>query len=82
MYILVCGHGFGNTLTNYDILGESSSLEELKKKRAMSGELVFNKKTLEIVKDNSWLFDWEKEESECYAQKMISANTVLVGSYC
>lgn len=79
MYILVYGSDSGNTFSQYAVLAKGNSLEDIIPHRKMAGDLVFNEHTKEIVKDTSWLFQWEKEKSDCYAQKQILLNKKLSG---
>lgn len=51
------------------------SLEKAKEARKVSGDLVVYYWTKEVVKDPSWLWDWEKNDPNCYAQRAIKAST-------
>jgi hypothetical protein len=47
------------------------TLCEARRRRQVSGDLVFYHQTNNIVTDPEWLFDWEKQDERCYAQKRI-----------
>lgn len=53
------------------IAEDISCLESAKVLRKVSGDLVVNSTTGLIVTDQSWLWDWEKEDADCYARKAI-----------
>jgi len=47
------------------------SLEEAKNLRFTSGDLVVHIGSHRIVRDPAWLWDWEKKDLNCYAQRAI-----------
>jgi hypothetical protein len=51
------------------------TLEQACSKRQMSGDLVVDEKH-QVVVDPSWLFDWEKKDPTCYAQRAIQAEAL------
>lgn len=65
-YICFIRDGFNKT--QYSLLHICSSLEEARKKRFISGDLVFDEQG-QIVQDKTWLWDWEKPVS--YASRCI-----------
>jgi hypothetical protein len=63
-----------NTPRDYIIVGKHwffTSLEEARAARQVSGDLVVHRRTGKVVDDPTWLFDWEKTDPNCYAQKAI-----------
>lgn len=52
---------------------EASSFDEIKKKRRLSTEIVVDEKG-NIVKDTSWLWDWEIKDKKSYAMECIKKN--------
>ena len=48
-----------------------ATLQEAAAFRKVSGDLVCDLATGKVVKDTSWLFDWEKADPNCYAQRII-----------
>jgi hypothetical protein len=46
------------------------TLEECISKRKVSGDLVLDPNG-NVCKDDSWLWDWEKKDPKCYAQRAI-----------
>ena len=49
------------------------TLEEAGRKRAVSGDLVVDSNN-RVVQDESWLFDWEKQQPDCYARRAMKAD--------
>ncbi len=72
MYYLVFIHDAQPDL-NHTLLKEASTLTEIANMRFMSGDLVVDDKG-EIIKDPIWLFNWEKDDPNCYAQQKIREN--------
>jgi hypothetical protein len=60
-----------DTPKDYSKVGEASTLEEAKNFRAVSGDLVVHRDTHKVVKDSAWLWDWERADPQCYAQRAI-----------
>lgn len=60
-----------NISWDYVLIGNADSKEEIAAIRKTSGDLVINSSG-EIVTDPFWLFDWEKKDPNCYAQKAIA----------
>ena len=48
------------------------TLQEAKALRKVSGDLVFMAISGVIVPSQNWLFDWEKDKPDCYAQQCIN----------
>lgn len=63
MYKLVFGRP-----DNFKVIHQSNSLEDLFDRRCVSGDLVVDE-DLQIVKDPTWLMEWEKKDPECYARR-------------
>ena len=55
---------------NYTILHDNLRLSDVKSKRKQSGDIVL-RFDFTTVKHTFWLFEWEKENPNCYAQKVI-----------
>ncbi len=55
------------------IYGAFLTMQQASKTRVISGDLVFNDSG-EINQSEEWLFDWEKENPNCYARKAQKAN--------
>ena len=53
----------------YILEGTFSSQEEVIQQRKLSGTLVYDADTRKIVKEDWWLFPWEKEQEGCYARR-------------
>lgn len=70
-YMLVYGQppGHKNQWGNYVVLA-AGTLEKLTQYRKQSGDLIVDSQ-LNVVQDPSWLFDWEKNDPNCYAQRAI-----------
>jgi hypothetical protein len=47
------------------------TLEQACAKRVMSGDLVVEESSSRVVDDDSWLFEWEKADSSCYARRAM-----------
>lgn len=47
------------------------TLEDAKNARKVSGDLVVFKGTTNIVPDEGWLWDWEREDPQTYANKAV-----------
>ena len=66
-----CGDGsLPGSFHQYIILGRFSSLEEAKNSRVIAADLIFDKEG-NIVKDFSWLWEWEREDVKSYAHSSI-----------
>lgn len=64
---------------NYDSRSDFSLLHKdiptvalAKELRWSSGDLVVDQDTGEVVKSTEWLWDWEKQDPKCYAQRAIN----------
>jgi len=55
----------------------AKTIEDAKALRYASGDLVFSAQTRKIVHDRSWLWDWEKGQENCYAQRAIAEDWEL-----
>jgi len=62
---------------NWILLSSFKTLAEASENRRVSGDLVYDARTMEIVKDQTWLFDWEKKDSECYVKRMLETPVKL-----
>ena len=47
------------------------TLEKAKAARVVSGDLVVHWSSGRVVTDPAWLWDWEKADPNCYAQRAI-----------
>lgn len=54
----------------YCILGQYPTLEEAAKSRQVSGDLIIGEDN-QIVKDDSWLWQYEKDDPKSYAARCI-----------
>lgn len=79
MYGIVYGNDCGNSFRTYSVFAEAATLEALSAQRKLSGDLVFDLDTGEIVQDDAWLFQWEREDPECYARRCMKMQKVLGG---
>lgn len=52
------------------------NLEDAARARTLSGDLIFDETTHEIIEDHSWLFDWEAKNNS-YALRAIKARAKL-----
>lgn len=52
------------------------TLEAARAERYVSGDLVVDSDTLEVVKDPAWLFPWESKDPNCYAQRAIACSPI------
>lgn len=79
MYVLIFGHDpyRGVVFTSYTVLARSRDLNEIARIRGVSGDLVFNESTKEIVQDDTWLFSWERESPKCYARRHMDRKAVI-----
>lgn len=55
------------------LLGAFLRMHKAAELRQVSGDLVFLDSG-EILQGESWLFEWEKQDSNCYARKMQKAH--------
>lgn len=62
-----------NTPNDFALIAKCKTLEEAKKKRVVSGDLVVHAHNHKIVVNSEWLWDWEKKDSYCYARRAISS---------
>lgn len=53
---------------DYTPLGSSDQLSAAASMRVVSGDLIFDSVTGEICQDESWLFEWERQDLACYAR--------------
>lgn len=60
-----------HTKRDFSLIAEFHCLEDAAKARKLSGELVVNVSTGNCVDSDCWLWDWEKEDPNCYARKAI-----------
>jgi hypothetical protein len=63
-------------LVRYDnfvhLAGPFSSLDGANLARKVSGDLVVDSKTLEVIPDPSWLWDWELNDPKTYAHQHVA----------
>lgn len=55
------------------LFGSFLTKEKAAQVRTVSGDLVFNDDGT-INQEDFWLFDWEKQDENCYARKQQKAN--------
>lgn len=63
-----------DTPRDFVIVGDRwffTDLEEARRAREVSGDLVVHRRTGRVVNDPAWLWDWEREKLDCYAQKAM-----------
>jgi len=61
-----------DTPKDFVSIGEFDSAFLAGKARVVSGDLVVDMSTGKIVTDESWLFSWEKDDPNCFAQRAIA----------
>lgn len=54
-------------------LSSHATLEEASKARSLCGDLIFDSETNQIVENDCWLWDWEKENQKSYAFLVIKS---------
>ena len=60
-----------DTLDDFVLVAKDlTSLEEARDRRVVSGDLVVDGKG-KVVKDEGWLFDWERANPNCYARRAM-----------
>lgn len=65
------GHRFSaikNPLKTGVLTHKGLTRDQVLKKRRVSGDIVVYTDTIEIVLDDWWLFDWERQSVKCYAR--------------
>ncbi len=61
----------------YVVVAQSlKSLEEASNSRQVSGDIVVHHNTTNVVRDEAWLWDWEKNDDGCYAKRRIQKEDV------
>lgn len=60
--------------SDYVVQGDNfSTVAEARESRVASGDLVINQETGKIeTNDLAWLFDWERDDPNCYARRAIA----------
>lgn len=53
-----------------------STLEEARKARQVSGDIVVHHNTSNLVRDEVWLFDYEKNDNSCYAKRRLQEKDI------
>lgn len=53
-----------------------NNLKQARAKRQVGGDLVVDEKTNKIVTNPNWLFDWERHNPDCCAQRAIQAEAL------
>lgn len=72
MYEIQARRTFDKLTPTEPIHKNIKTLSEAKAMRYVSSDLVIDSTTNKIVCSEEWLFDWEKEDSNSFAKKMIS----------
>ncbi len=60
---------------DYVQVATAETLSQAVQQRHWSGDLIYQDGG--IVQSQDWLWEWEKQEESCYAQKMIRQNPPL-----
>lgn len=85
MFIVAYGHDgwdFRNkihTVHCHETFKRAKTLEEAAALREVAGDLVFFECSGNIVASTKWMFDWEKQDENCYARKSILRKAKLIG---
>lgn len=64
----------------YALIGSANTIAEAKALRSCSGDLVVDARSLAVVQDADWLFDWELNDETCYATRKV-LGTELYNEY-
>lgn len=72
MYDVVRFAGDEKTMTVLN--ARIKNLRDCRHIRKFSGDVVVKHGTKDIVKDPTWLWDWELNNPKCYARKKIGAD--------
>lgn len=72
-YLVAFGHDvyLPEPALDFYAVGYFATLEEARKARCVSGDLVFDTRTRSVVESDEWLWDWEKAKDDCYARRCI-----------
>lgn len=70
--VFVLGQYYGDKLTLTSKDRRFRSLADAAAARQISGELVVDETTGLPVDNDCWLFEWEKLDSNCFAQRAIT----------
>lgn len=80
MYIV--GHGFDLPDGNVKIPSirqlVAYTVDEARSLRKMGDDLVFVAESGEILQDDAWLFDWEKEDPLSYARQKLRSSSKMI----
>lgn len=59
-----------NSVDNYVVIASGFlSMVDARNHREVSGDLVVNSETGHVVDSHLWLWDWERKDMACYAQR-------------
>ena len=64
------------TKNDYILIAKVHDLKQARAHRQVGGDLVVDE-TNKIVTNPNWLFDWERKDENCYAQRAIRAEASL-----
>lgn len=72
MYSVIFKRDYGGGKKDRVVLAANlPTLESAKVARKLSGDLVVDSKTFKTITNTEWLWDWEKNKSNCYAMQEI-----------
>lgn len=63
----------GKWQQNHYVTAKCQTVEQAKLHRRISGDLVYKDGKLAVDECMQWLFAWEKQDTDSYAQKCIKA---------
>lgn len=72
MYAIHHRRGYSARRDYVEIARDLPTLAAARDARIVSGDLVVSQATGEVVRSQAWLWDWEKADPICYAQKAIA----------
>lgn len=61
-----------NTRNDYVTIGFAPTVAAAKKLRVVTGDLVVDMRSGEVVKNRIWLWDFERQNPKSYAQRAIA----------
>lgn len=62
----------GRTPTVVERLGPFDTQDEALLHRRVSGQLLVYSGTVNVVENDSWLWDWERKDDSCYAARNVA----------
>ena len=61
-----------DTPKSFVVIAAASFREEAIQQRKMSGDLLIDLSSMKIDTKTDWLFPWEENDPQCYAQRAIA----------